>query len=103
MGRWAVPGGRVEPGEGLRAAAAREAREETGLTMRIGEVAWQGEVRTVGPGTRFHYAVIDFLATVTGGRARAGGDAIGLRWVPLSEVASLDVVPSMHSLLEAIT
>ncbi|HWU87588.1 MAG TPA: NUDIX domain-containing protein, partial [Kofleriaceae bacterium] len=32
---WSIPGGRVEPGEGLVEAAVREVLEETGVPIRI--------------------------------------------------------------------
>jgi len=35
---WSIPGGRVEPGEGLVAAAVREVLEETGVPIRIGGI-----------------------------------------------------------------
>ncbi len=99
-GKWAVPGGRVEAGERLRAAAIREAREETGLEVAVGAVAWEGEVDIPGPPGPFRYAIVDFEATITGGVLAAGSDAEDAQWVPLSVAGTFDVVPSMRGLLE---
>jgi 8-oxo-dGTP diphosphatase len=101
-GRWAIPGGRVELGEPLVDAARREVLEETGLHVEIGPVVWVGE--SIGPGhpPAWHYALIDFLGSVTGGELRAGDDADDVRWVALDRIEELDVVPTMAPLLDAL-
>ena len=35
QGEWSLPGGRVEPGEPVRAAALRELKEETGVEAEL--------------------------------------------------------------------
>jgi len=89
QGEWSLPGGVVELGETLRAAAEREAREETGLIVKAGEVL--EVLDRIIPGERgapqYHYVLIDFLCTVESGELRAGGDAADARWAGEGELA----------------
>ncbi len=102
IGRWAVPGGKVRWGETWREAGRREAREETGLEVKIGPVVWSGEA--IGPGRppAWHFALVDFRAEVVGGVLQAGDDAADIRWVPLEEIRDYPLFPTMFSLLEAL-
>jgi 8-oxo-dGTP diphosphatase len=97
-GLWSIPGGRVEDGEDFAAAAAREAREETGLTVTVG--AALGRVSL--PAGDDEYDVTDFAATVVGDpdTAVAGDDATDVRWVTRTELDSLETSPGLAALLD---
>jgi acetyl-CoA carboxylase carboxyl transferase subunit beta len=97
LGRWSVPGGRVEPGETLVEAAQREAYEETGLEVRIGAELWS---LTIPDGDRT-FEVHDFAASVTGGTLRAGDDADDVRWVRFDELEDLPLTDGLMHYLRA--
>ena len=72
-GRWALPGGFVEPGETVEEAAAREAAEETGLAVEVSRLV--GVYSDPDRDPRGHNVSVAFLARVIGGDLAAHSDA----------------------------
>ena len=107
MGRWSVPGGRVESGELLAEATVRELREETGLEGVCG--------RLIGVVERFHddahHVILDHEVTLLDPTAppAAGDDAADVAWVPLHEVSEWRLVDGLaeflhdHGIIDTIT
>lgn len=66
---WALPGGVVEYGERVEDAVIREAKEETGLDIKIERLI--GVYSDPGRDPRGHFVSISFLCRPTGGSLRA--------------------------------
>lgn len=100
-GKWSIPGGVLEVGETLRAAAEREVREETGLEVEIGELL--GVFDRVVPDEegqiRYHYVLIDFLCRRVSGKLCAGDDAEDADWFQAAELDELGLAPETRKVI----
>jgi len=91
MGEWSIPGGMLELGETLRDGVAREIEEETGLRVKSEEVldVFDSIVTDAEGKTQYHYVLVDYLCSVTGGELRAASDVSEARWATLDEALIL--------------
>lgn len=88
-GQWSVPGGRQRLGETVRAAALREAREETGCAVEITALldVVDSMTRDDAGTLQYHYTLVDFLAEWRDGDPAAGGDVAEACWADVNDLA----------------
>lgn len=97
VGRWTLPGGRVQRGESLEAALRREVMEETSIAITVGALVEVIEIVDA----QFHYVIMDYWAVPVGDPhpPRAGDDAADARWVALSDLAKYETTQAVQRVI----
>jgi 8-oxo-dGTP diphosphatase len=87
LGHWGLPGGFCEWGETTETCCAREALEETGLTVEVGRLL--GVYSRPDRDPRGHNVTVLYECSAVAGEAKGGDDAADARWFAPREIARL--------------
>ena len=83
--RWGLPGGLQEPGEDIRGTAIREAKEETGLDVELGDPIGDYSILDAGGSVLITASV--FTAEIVGGELRPNqGEIEEVGWFDPQEI-----------------
>ncbi|MEE8409561.1 MAG: NUDIX domain-containing protein [Myxococcota bacterium] len=99
-GLWAIPGGMVDDGEEIAATLKRELEEETGVRVDLNDAievhrGYVDDPRNTDHAWMESVVVVKHLdaAAAAALEARAGDDAVDVRWMPITE----QTLAAMHA------
>ncbi len=101
-GTWGLPGGLLELGERLDAAAAREVMEELGIAVSVQSLvtAFESIHHDDAGKIEYHYVVLEFWARYQGGAPVAQDDAAAFAWVAVDQLDAYALTGQQRKVLD---
>ena len=100
MNQWAIPGGFIEYGETVETAAIREAKEETGIDIKLKKLFNIYSKPDRDP--RGHTITIVYLATGNINDMKASSDAKDIQLCSFEEISSLKIAFDHEKILNDV-
>jgi ADP-ribose pyrophosphatase YjhB (NUDIX family) len=96
-GKWAVPGGYMEPGENLQEACAREVLEETGIRIEVKKLAGVYSnpdlLLEYEDGNCWQLVILHFEARPVGGQRSTSNESTEVKYFSQEEIMDLSISP----------
>lgn len=101
VGRYQVPGGRLDAGEPFLDGLAREVMEEAGLTVTVEKPLYVAEWFSVIKGIKTQIVAVFFLCRAVTAEVRLSEEHDDFQWVDPAKAATLSVLAPEDKVIEA--
>ncbi|MCH7568350.1 MAG: NUDIX domain-containing protein [Nanoarchaeota archaeon] len=95
IGKYDVPGGRVEPGQHFQESLIREIKEETGLSVRIGKPFHVGEWRPFVKGEKWQIVGTFFECEAESNDVQLGEDHEEFLWIDPKDYQNYNLIETI--------
>lgn len=102
QGCWTLPGGGIDFGEDPKNTVLREVLEETGLKIKLGQLAFVDSIADYAGEVDFHGIRIAYFASVVGGELKfeETGSTDRCEWHPINQLTNLPLVDLTQTAIE---
>ncbi len=101
-GRWSMPGGWADVGELPSAMVAREAREESGFTVKADKLIGVFDANHIEPLQFYHAYKMIFLCTITAGEAHPSDETLAVDFFDLNKLPPLSELRTNKRILDEV-